>query len=239
MKLMLRRCIVAALIFSVAGFLFLAAEGKHETVSFLSQSAQSFNVADLPTDSAVLALVKECAEIALFPIRNFVTSCEASCITAENILSSATGSVQALSSFIRGQNSAVSRQEALLQASAFLKYSLKYRVSLDLLVAVAYTESHFNPSARSSAGAAGVMQVMWKIHSGLLQANGIMDEADLYTPDKGIAAGALLISRYLRAYGDTQTALGRYYGGSPTVYWGRVSRNLTKVKNANLMASMN
>lgn len=239
MKLILRRCIVAALFFSVAGFLFLAAEGKHETASFRWQSGQSFNAALLPTDSSVLNLEQECVKIAFSPIRNFAALCEESSITAENLLSSAVENIQALSSFIREQNSGISRQEALLQASAFLKYSLKYSVPLDLLVAVAYTESHFNSSSRSTAGAAGIMQVMWKIHSGLLQANGIMEEDDLYTPDKGIAAGALLISRYLRAYGDTQTALGRYYGGSPTVYWGRVSRNLTKVKNANLMASMN
>ena len=233
-----RRCITAALIISVAGFLFHAAEGTHRTASFRDLSAKNLNAA-LPADSGALSLAKEFVEIALFPIRNFATACEASCITAETILSSATERVRTLSSFIRGQNGAVSRQDSLLQASAFLKYSLKYSVPLDLLVAVAYTESHFNSLARSAAGAAGVMQVTWKIHSGLLQANGILEEDDLYSPDMGIAAGALLISRYLKAYGDTQTALGRYYGGSSTVYWGRVSRNLAKVKNANLRASIN
>ena len=238
MKQIFRRCILAALFISVTGFLFLAGEGKHGTPSFRSMADRSIYPV-LSEDSGALSLVKECVEIAFFPIRNFVTTCEASSIAAENILSSATESVQTLSSFIRRQNSAISRQESLLQASAFLKYSLKYRVSLDLLVAVAFTESHFNSSARSSAGAAGVMQVTWKIHSGLLQANGILSEDDLHDPEKGIAAGALLISRYIRAYGDTQAALGRYYGGSSTVYWGRVSRNLSKVKNANLVASIN
>ena len=239
MKLIFRRCIVAALFFSVAGFLFLASEGKHETASFRVLSGQSFNAAVLPADPAAFSLAQECVKIALSPIRNFAATSEESSITAESLLINAAENIQTLSSFIRGQNSAISREESLLQASAFLKYSLKYGVPLDLLMAVAYTESHFNSSARSTAGAAGIMQVTWKIHSGLLQANGIMEEDALYTPDKGIAAGALLISRYLKAYGDTQTALGRYYGGSPTVYWGRVSRNLTKVKNANLMASMN
>ncbi len=238
MKQILRRCILAALFISVAGFLFLAADGKHAVVSYRGLADRSV-LTGLTADSGALTLMKECAEIALFPFRNFVTACEASSRAAENILSSATESVQSLSFFIRGQNGGISRQEALLQASAFLKYSLKYRVPLDLLVAVAYTESHFNSSARSPAGAAGVMQVMWKIHSGLLQANGILCEEELHDPEKGIAAGALLISRYLRAYGDTQTALGRYYGGSSTVYWGRISRNLSKVKNANLVASLN
>ncbi len=239
MKLILRCCIFTAFFFSVAGFLFLATEEAHETASFRGPFGQGFNAAALPVDPAVFTLEQECVKVALSPIRNFAAICEASSITVESLLINAAESVQTLSSFIRGQNRAISRQEALLQASAFLKYSLKYGVPLDLLMAVAYTESHFNSSARSTAGAAGVMQVMWKVHSGLLQANGIMEEDDLYTPDKGIAAGALLISRYLRAYGDTQTALGRYYGGSPTVYWGRVSRNLIKVKNANLMASIN
>lgn len=239
MKLILRRCIIAALFLSVTGFLFLAAEGKHESASFRGISGQNLNAAVLPADSEFFLLTEECLKAVLSPIRNFVSTCEASTLTVENLFSNAAENVQALSTFVRGQNSAISRQEALLQASAFLKYSHKYKVPLDLLLAVAYTESHFDSSARSPAGAAGIMQVMWKIHSGLLQANGIMAEEELYTPDKGIAAGALLISRYLKAYGDTQTALGRYYGGSPTVYWGRISRNLAKVKDAKLMASLN
>ncbi|HCA41540.1 MAG TPA: hypothetical protein DEP01_08725 [Aminobacterium sp.] len=74
---------------------------------------------------------------------------------------------------------------------------------------------------------------MWKIHSNLLRANGIRGEDELLLPEQGIAAGCLLISRYLRAYGSPEKALGRYYGGPSSVYWARVSRNLSKLQSYN------
>ena len=135
-----------------------------------------------------------------------------------------------LTHFIQKQNPAIPRDVAAQEAAAFMRYSTKYGAPLDLVVAVANTESHFNPDARSSYGAAGVMQVTWRIHENLLRANGIHSEKELYTADKGIAAGCLLISRYLRAYGSAEKALGRYYGGSASVYWGRVSKNLSKLQ---------
>ena len=114
--------------------------------------------------------------------------------------------------------------------------SIKYSAPIDLVIAVAQTESRFDPGARSPAGAAGVMQVMWKVHSGLLQANGILSEEELHNPDLGIAAGSLLLSRYLRTHEDLQTALGRYFGGPASVYWKKVSRNLEKLRKANIVA---
>ncbi|WP_448807724.1 transglycosylase SLT domain-containing protein [Aminobacterium mobile] len=138
-----------------------------------------------------------------------------------------------LTRFIQKQNPAISREIAAREAAAFLRYSTKYGAPLDLVVAVANTESHFNPLARSTYGAAGVMQVMWKIHSNLLRANGIRGEEELFAPEQGIAAGCLLISRYLRAYGSPEKALGRYYGGPSSVYWARVSRNLSKLQSYN------
>ena len=135
-----------------------------------------------------------------------------------------------LKRYILNQNSGLSDLTAIKEASAFLHYSTKYNIPLDLAVAVANTESHFDPEAKSSHGSAGVMQVTWRVHSALLQANGIMSEDELHEPEKGIAAGCLLISRYLKAYGNTQKALGRYYGGSASVYWSRISRNLAKLR---------
>jgi len=138
--------------------------------------------------------------------------------------------VELIQRFIQKQNSKIDDLTALKEAMAFIHYSSKYNVPLDLAIAVANTESHFDPDARSKAGAAGIMQVTWKIHAGLLQANGIQYEEDLHDPEKGIAAGCLLISRYLKAYGSTQKALGRYYGGSASVYWDRVSKNLSRLR---------
>ena len=154
---------------------------------------------------------------------------------AADLLVATADRIRDLALFITGQNPDIPMETALVQAAAFWKYSIKYSVPIDLVIAVAQTESRFDPGARSPAGAAGVMQVMWRVHSGLLLANGIMDEAQLHDPELGIAAGSLLLSRYLRAEGDVKTALGRYFGGSPTVYWRRVSRNLEWLHRADIV----
>jgi len=135
-----------------------------------------------------------------------------------------------ISQYIRKQNGRIDELTALKEAFAFICYSTKYGVPLDLAIAVANTESHFDPQARSKHGSAGVMQVTWRVHSALLKANGIKTQEELHDPVKGIAAGTLLISRYLKAYGTPKEALGRYYGGSASVYWSRISKNLAKLK---------
>ena len=134
--------------------------------------------------------------------------------------------VEVLSSFIQAQNSSISTKSAFRIASALKHYSVKYEVSFDLAVAVMHTESHFDTNAKSGYGALGLMQVVWRIHSGLLRANGIFSEELLTQPEFGTAAGCLLLSRYIRDSDDLQTALGRYYGGDSEVYWSRISRSL-------------
>ena len=134
--------------------------------------------------------------------------------------------VETLKGFIQAQNGSISSKTAFRIASAIKHYSLKYGVPFDLAIAVAHTESHFNPNARSNYGALGVMQVVWRVHSALLRENGIFEENLLYQPEFGVAAGCLVLSGYLRDSVDTQTALGRYYGGDSSVYWERISRSL-------------
>jgi hypothetical protein len=104
-------------------------------------------------------------------------------------------------------------KDTLLElAAAAVKYAEKYSAPLGLVVGVMQTESMFNPNAESSAKAAGPMQVMWNIHSGLLQANGITSRDQLFTTDLGVAAGCLILSRYLRDEKSVAGGLKRYYG---------------------------
>ncbi len=133
--------------------------------------------------------------------------------------------------FIRSQNANIDALTAWREAAAFVHYGRKYGVPTDLAVAVANIESHFNPQARSGYGAMGVMQVVWRIHHHLLRVNGILSSDDLHDPEIGIAAGCLLLGRYLRAYGDTDRALGRYYGGSSKAYMRRINTRLSNLKN--------
>lgn len=136
--------------------------------------------------------------------------------------------------YILHQNRSIDPETAWREAVSFVHYSNKYEVPLMLSIAVANTESHFNPDARSPYGAIGVMQVVWRIHTNLLRAHGIKTMLDLSDPEKGIAAGTLLLSRYLKAYGSTQRALGRYYGGPVENYWPKIARNMDRVASYGL-----
>lgn len=110
---------------------------------------------------------------------------------------------------------------ALIESAALIWYSEKYGAPLGLAVGVAQTESLFMPTAISYAKARGVMQVMWNIHYGLLQANGLTTHEDLHDPELGIAAGCLILSRYLRHEASVAGGLRRYYGELSTHYVGK------------------
>ena len=244
MSLFLRRSVAALFLFSASVFLLIGREG--EKIRPMIENMEIFRPPSLGSAESFWSVNPEMIE--LFQNAGRTVPSSFSDITgtfivaghvAAALFEATAENIRNLAAFITEQNKSIPMESALIQAAAFWKYSIKYEVPLDLIVAVAHTESHFNPEARSGAGAAGVMQVMWKVHSGLLQANGILTEEELHNPDLGIAAGSLLLSRYLRTHEDLQTALGRYFGGPASVYWKKVSRNLEKLRKANIVAPSN
>ncbi|NLX85369.1 MAG: transglycosylase SLT domain-containing protein [Synergistaceae bacterium] len=137
-----------------------------------------------------------------------------------------------IATFIRSTNKKVSTQVAWREASALVYYSTKYNVPIDLSVGIAKTESLFNPSAMSNRGACGVMQVMWKVHYGMLSAKGIATTKDhMFDPERGVEAGVLLLSGYIKAYGTVQKALNRYYGGISVSYLKKVNKNMAMLQS--------
>ncbi|MCX7827695.1 MAG: transglycosylase SLT domain-containing protein [Thermanaerothrix sp.] len=140
--------------------------------------------------------------------------------------------VAAVVRYIRGTNPSVSHKTAWRTAAALVYYSAKYGIPVHLSAAVAHTESHFNPRAQSPKGAMGIMQVMWRVHNGLLQAHGIESKTDMMDPEKGVAAGCLLLSRYVKAYGSVPKALARYYGGSSVAYFRKVNTKMAHIKTS-------
>jgi soluble lytic murein transglycosylase-like protein len=131
----------------------------------------------------------------------------------------------ALALHIRNANPALSARACWRMASAFVVASMRFGVPLDLAVAVARAESGFNPAAKSSAGATGVMQVMPNLHRDLLALRfGAPEQWSLVDPEKAILAGSFLLAGYLREEGTVEGALSRYLGTFDRAYQDRVAR---------------
>ena len=99
----------------------------------------------------------------------------------------------------------------------FNKASTTYNVDKRLLIAVAKTESDFNPKATSGAGAKGIMQLMDRTAKSLGVTNS-------YDPEQNIMGGAKYLSQLLKIYdGDRNKALAAYNAGT-----GNVAKNGAK-----------
>ena len=84
---------------------------------------------------------------------------------------------------------------------------------LDVLLAVAATESAWDPDARSHANAHGIMQIQWP---GTARHLGVTRVSELYNPCLNIDLGARYLRELLdRSDGDLERALAAYnYGPS-------------------------
>ena len=91
------------------------------------------------------------------------------------------------------------------------KEAVKNNLPPELVAAVVHTESKFKPTARSGAGAQGLMQLVPKTGRW-------MGARDLMNPAQNVAAGAKYL-RYLsdRFDGDTQKAIAAYNAGEGNV----------------------
>lgn len=87
--------------------------------------------------------------------------------------------------------------------------SKKYHIPKDLILAVMYCESRFNPFAHSSKGAVGLMQIMPGVHK-----NEYNHVNDLYHVKTNIDIGVRILRRYIDQTGSASKALLRYVGSS-------------------------
>ena len=106
------------------------------------------------------------------------------------------------------------RYEAIVRGHA-----KNYDLDPALLAAVIYTESRFNPRARSDAGAIGLMQLLPDTARGIAERTGgdafVVD--DLYVPELNVRYGAWYLRNLLNRYGDERTALAAYHAGQGNV----------------------
>ena len=110
------------------------------------------------------------------------------------------------------------------------RYPLEYREIIrgharedgldpDLLAAVVYVESRFDPDARSGSGAIGLMQLLPATAEGIAARTGgsRFVIADLRDPDINVRYGAWYLGHLRDKYGDVPSALAAYHAGQGNV----------------------
>jgi hypothetical protein len=114
--------------------------------------------------------------------------------------------------------------------SCFEVAAQMHRVPVDLLLAVAATESNWDADARSHANAHGIMQIQWP---GTAKHLGVKRVAELYNPCFNISLGAQYLSELLAQFeGSSERALAAYNYG-PT----RISSSATLPQGAQRYAA--
>lgn len=105
-----------------------------------------------------------------------------------------------------------------------------------LILAVIGTESSYNPNARSSAGAEGLMQVMTRVHTDKFEALGGVENA--FDPYANMVVGTEILQYLIRRTGSVSKGLKWYCGAARHKtdggYSKRVLRELSRLQVAAL-----
>ncbi len=106
----------------------------------------------------------------------------------------------------------------LSYSSLIVKYSKQYNVDPALVCAVILQESRFNPNAKNSSGAQGLMQFMPTTASTMAKETGRWPNYNIFDPETSIDFGAAHIRDLLIKYnGNVDQALAGYNAGTGTV----------------------
>ena len=84
----------------------------------------------------------------------------------------------------------------------FIRYGIKYSIAPELPMAVAWVESNYWSSAKSTAKALGVMQVLFGTGHHMLP-DLVKKPSDLKNPEINIEAGTLYLKRMSKKFTDT------------------------------------
>ena len=100
------------------------------------------------------------------------------------------------------------------------KYSEQYDIPIELLCAIINTESSFDPSAQSHAGARGIMQITEETFNWLQYRMGIEGTYSfdaLFDYEKSIEFGSYFLSLLYEEFNDWDTVLAAYNAGRGSV----------------------
>jgi len=136
--------------------------------------------------------------------------------------------------YIRVHNDKLPEEIVITLSKSIVQYGTEMQLPIELVIAVAQTESSFNPQAKGNlvevkghgkVSALGPMQVIWEYHAGLLKNMGFEESEELLDPNKGIQAGCMILKRYIDAQESITGGLGKYYGVLSPQYIGKVISN--------------
>ncbi len=98
-------------------------------------------------------------------------------------------------------------------------HARNYHLQPTLLAAVIYTESRFDASARSDAGAVGLMQLLPETARGIALRTGgdRFVDSDLLDPELNVRYGSWYLRSLLDRYHDVRIALAAYHAGQGNV----------------------
>lgn len=105
-------------------------------------------------------------------------------------------------------------------SQSVLKYSAQYNVDPYIIYSIIRVESKFNPYAKSSKGAIGLMQITPQTGEYIANLLNIsnFDESLLFNPDLNIQFGSFYFSKLFNDFNaDIDCALAAYNGGSGNV----------------------
>ncbi len=98
-------------------------------------------------------------------------------------------------------------------------HARNYELDPALIAAVIYRESKFEPDARSSSGAVGLMQLLPDTARGIAINTGGSQfvVSDLEDPEINVRYGSFYLRRLIRKYGELPLALAAYNAGQTNV----------------------
>lgn len=129
--------------------------------------------------------------------------------TLGQMWSSAAGIAPALAAGARVPANGATPEAAARFQPAFVAAGSRYGIDPELLTAVAWTESNFEPDAVSHAGAIGLMQIMPATAAAL--------GVDPRDPVQAIDGAARYLREQLDRFGDVRLALAAYNAGPGAV----------------------